>query len=222
MKPSEVGDYVKGDWVVRTKKTKTPAGNTRTEKIYFIETLLDGDMWDIWSSYDIPWKDSLWYLDKESEHQIMEIIKRRIQSSDPDTPVEEDEELEDLIEGWDDDHEIRRCLGQAMDSAHQDAYYEYYKKELRDTLSEYGQVTKMDYEGVKITIDVANFIDDYREEYLDEVMENCDEDPECIFEEGIGNGDIDKPKFSVDDRYEPDINERRFNEVFRDFLSEVN
>jgi predicted transcriptional regulator len=221
MKPSEVGDYVEGDWAVRTKKTKTPAGNTRTEYIYFIETLLDGDMWDIWSSYDIPWKDSLWYLDKESEHQIMEIIKRRIQSSDPDTPVEEDEELEDLIEGWDDDHEIRRCLGQAMDSAHQDAYYEYYMKELRDTLSEYGQVTQMNYDGVKITIDVSKFINDYRDEYIDEVMENCDEDPDCIFEEGIKNGDIDKPKLSVDDRYEASINERHFNEVFRDYLSEV-
>ena len=221
MKPSEVGDYVEGDWVVRTKKTKTPAGNTRTEKIYFIETLLDGDMWEIWSSYDIPWKDSLWYLDKESEHQIMEIIKRRIQSSDPDTPVEEDEELEDLIEGWDDDHEIRRCLGQAMDSAHQDAYYEYYMKELRDTLSEYGQVTQMNYDGVKITIDVSKFINDYRDEYIDEVMENCGENPSCIFEEGISNGDIDKPKLSVDDRYDASINERNFNEVFRDYLSEI-
>jgi len=221
MKPSEVGDYVEGDWVVRTKKTKTPAGNTRTEKIYFIETLLDGDMWEIWSSYDIPWKDSLWYLDKESEHQIMEIIKKRIQSSDPDTPVEEDEELEDLIEGWDDDHEIRRCLGQAMDSAYQDAYYEYYMKELRDTLSEYGQVTQMNYDGVKITIDVSNFINDYRDEYIDEVMENCGEDPDCIFEEGIKNGDIDRPKLSIDDRSDASINERHFNEVFRDYLSEV-
>jgi hypothetical protein len=222
MKPHQVGDYVEGDWVVRQRKITTPAGGSRTEKIYFIETLLSGDIWDWWSNVDISWKDTLWNLDKDSEHQIMELIKKRIQSSDPDTPVDEDEELEDLIEGWDDDWEIRRALTQAMENAYQDAYYESYIKELKDTLSEYGQVTKMDYEGVKITIDVSNFIDDYREEYLDEVMENCDEDPECIFEEGIGNGDIDKPKFSVDDRNEPDINERIFNEVFRDFLSEVN
>lgn len=221
MKPHEVGDYVEGDWVIRTKKTKTPAGGTRTEKIYFIETLLSGDILDFFNDYDIPWKDTLWYLDEESEHQIMELIKRRIQSSDPDTPVEEDEELEDLIEGWDDDWEIRRALTQAIDNAYQDAYYEYYWKELRDTLNEYGQVTKMDYEGVKITIDVSKFINDYREEYLDEYMENCNEDPDCIFEEGIKNGDIGRPKLSIDDRYDASINESNFNEVFRDFLSEV-
>lgn len=222
IKPSNVGDYVDGDWVVKQRKYKTPQGFERTEKIYFIETLLSGDMWDLWNSYDIDWKETLDWLDKENEHRIMEIIKMRIQSTDPDTPVADDEDLEELIEGWDDDYEIRRCLGQSMDSAYQDAAYEYYIKELKSTLEEYGQVTQMNYEGVNIRIDVAKYINDFGEEYLDEYIENCQEDPKCIFEEGVSNGDIDKPKFSIDDRYGryyPD--ERNFNEILKNYLSEV-
>jgi hypothetical protein len=100
---------------------------------------------------------------------------------------------------------------------------------LRDTLKscleEYGKVTEFGYEGVKVTIDLDNFTDNVDEEDLNDFFEKCEGEPSCVFYDimfGSGYGGyVDKPKFSVDDRWYPDINETYFNESLSERLSEI-
>ena len=95
----------------------------------------------------------------------------------------------------------------------------------KSCLEEYGKVTEFGYEGVKVTIDLDNFTDDVDEEDLNDFFEKCEGEPSCVFYDimfGSGYGGyVDKPKFSVDDRWYPDINETYFNESLSERLSEI-
>jgi len=73
---------------------------------------------------------------------------------------------------------------------------------------------------VIIYINNWNF-DNLSEDYYDDYMERCDDDIKCAFEEMIGGGDIDKPKYDPDDRWYPDINRADFNEDLSWRLSEA-
>ena len=78
---------------------------------------------------------------------------------------------------------------------------------------------------MKVTIDLDNFTDNVDEEDLNDFFEKCEGEPSCVFYDimfGSGYGGyVDKPKFSVDDRWYPDINETYFNESLSERLSEI-
>jgi hypothetical protein len=67
---------------------------------------------------------------------------------------------------------------------------------------------------------MEDYIDNLDSYWYDEYMDRCDDNLECVFFEMIGN-DIDKPKFDIDDRWYPDIDETYFNEMLSDYLSDV-
>ena len=78
----------------------------------------------------------------------------------------------------------------------------------------------MDDTGVTLHVDMRNYLDNVSEEYLDEILDNCDDDLKCVFDE-IKGQEFDLPNFSIDDRWTPDVNERFFNEMLEDRLSEI-
>jgi hypothetical protein len=55
---------------------------------------------------------------------------------------------------------------------------------------------------------------------LDEAFENCGDDPACVFNELMGEY-YDKPRFSLDERWTPSIDDDEFNSMLEDRLGEI-
>ena len=70
----------------------------------------------------------------------------------------------------------------------------------------------MSYDDVTFTVDVEQFLS-LDDEYNDDLYERCEDDITCVFDEMIGDGDINKPSFSPDERWYPDVDEKNFNEI---------
>jgi hypothetical protein len=206
--PEDLGRYVDGDWVYRRykRKVKTPAGHEieKTEEVTMFEIILAGDTWGLWDNYDVDWKSALdYHVNKENEQKIRSIV-RFIASKDNENFNEEEfnsTDTEDLINEWDDDGEITRAISNAIE--------------------EYGTIEKMDDSGVIINVDAEPYINDIDERWLDDYMERCDDDIKCVFEELVYGGDIDKPKFRPDERWYPSVDDRYFNEMLSNYLSEA-
>ncbi len=149
--PEEIRYYVDGDWVVRRWTDKS--GNKRETRLF--ETLLSGDVWDLFDNggYDGDWQAALdYYVDNENEQKIKDIVMKIAQNKNCDY---EDMSLEELIKDVDDNYDVRNALSSSMHDAEIDSYYNYYIKTLRDALSEYGEVLRLNDEGALIKIDLV-------------------------------------------------------------------
>ena len=206
--------YVEGDWTIRQSKD----ANGRTKKIGFIETLLSGDIWELTDGYYDDWKSALEYhADDENKQIIMDYLKDRAgEDFDP------NESIEQLIDEHDDNYDVRSALGSAHSDSANSSYYDYAMKQLRNALDDYGQVTKLNDTGATIRVNLKNIIDNmgYGEDEMDEFFEKCDDDTHCVFHELLGEY-YEKPRFYLDDRWSPDIDDGDFNAYLTDRLSEL-
>lgn len=212
IKPENVQDYVNGDWTVRKVKNGRDIG--------FFETILSGDMWDLWDNYYADWKVALeYYVSQENERRIRNMLVDIAEK----TGVEFDTELntEDAIKEYDLNDEIQIALSSAMNDAESSSYQNYLHETLKSELENYGKIVKFNDEGVEIEIDLTPFINDTDDEYVDEYFENCEDDISCVFNEMLYNGDIETPKFSIDDRWYPDVDNNEYNEILKDRLSDI-
>ena len=216
--PDDVGRYVDGDYVYRRykKKVTTPAGQEydKTVDVTMFELILAGDTWDIYYNDDPDWTSALHDVDKENDAQIRNILRKVAEREDETYNTEnfDNEDTETLIEIYDDENYIKRAIGGAVSSTESNAYADYLYKELESSLEEYGRVEQMNDEGVILHIDATRYFDELNEVYYDEYMERCDDDIKCVFDEMVGYGNIDKPKYDPDERWYPDINSDDFNE----------
>jgi hypothetical protein len=224
--PEDVGDYVDGDYVISRRKIKkrTPAGSEyeTTIETKLFETILSGDSWELWESGDIDWKQIVEYnLNEENSEKIREIIRE----SEGDEKDLDDRSIEELIEDFDHNWEIRSALTNAYSNMEADSYVNYLYDTLRDCLVEYGSIEKMDDTGVILNIDVAPFIRYIDEDVLDDRLENCalirNKEYECLFKELVGDEYIDKPKFRTNDYWYPDVDYNGFNELASEYLNDV-
>jgi hypothetical protein len=211
--------YVDGDWVFSKRKWTDAQGFKRESTSYFFETLLT-DPWDIWERHDnSDWKSSInYYLNKENEERI-----RGYLISLAENPSEyESYSTEELVEELDDDYNVRSAISSAVNDAEAEDYIDALIKHLESKLEEYGNVLKLNDEGAKIEINLQSFVDRHvDDESLFELLEDCGEtNSECIFDEIIGGWGFEKPKWNFDDRYYPDVDERYFNDVLVDRLSD--
>jgi hypothetical protein len=194
-----------------------------------IEDILNGNAWELWDNWDADWRIGLdYYINKQNEEQIWTMVKEYAQKHSMDI---NDLSLEEAIEETDFD-EIKDAIRQTINSAESDAYYDYIYKELKDTLSYYGDIKHLNDTGMEIEVNLDYFVDKaldegyVSEEGLEEIYTSCDEDTDqernsCIFSELLYNDYIDKPNFSLDDRYTPDVNHNNFNEILNDRLHEI-
>lgn len=102
---------------------------------------------------------------------------------------------------------IRRAVTYAMESDS----IKYYYKQIKDTLSELGEVLQLDDDKVKVKIDLSNFlttsqIQSYSQEYGDSLAE-------ILFEANYRH-DIDFPRLSFDDNFYPSADAKLINEYF--------
>jgi hypothetical protein len=214
MDVSEIGRLVDGDYVVRNY---TDSRGVK-RKIYFFETLLSGDYWELFDNNSGEWESGLeYYADEENKDIIWDLIKS---VTNPDEI--EGLSLKDAISEYDRDHEIRNAISNAMTACESDSYYVYTKGILKDCLEEYGDVEQLNDEGVRIRINLEKVIEDTNtdDDELDETFERCGDELQCVFFELLGTY-YDKPYYRTDDRWTPDINERDFNDNLNSYLGDV-
>ena len=213
IEPAYISRYVDGDWDVRKYKD----ANGRQRSVGMFETLLSGDYWDLFEGNGGDWESGMYYIDEENTKIIWDLIRSI-------TNPEEIEgmSLNDVVKEFDNNYEIRNSLGNAISSAESDSYYIYYKKALKSALENYGEVTQLNDEGAIIRINLQTVIDNHgvNEDDLDDYFERCEDRYECVFDELMGDY-YDKPDFSIDERWSPDVNENYFNEILNDYLGDV-
>lgn len=213
LSPGDITYYVDGDWTVRNWVDSR--GNKQKSGMF--ETLLSGDYWDLFDT-NSDWKIALeYYTDDENKDIIKDMLKQRTNPEDI-----EDMSLEDVINQYDDDWEIRHALSNAMSSTESDATYTYYYNALRNALEEYGEVTKLNDDGAIIKINLQDIINkaEPNEDDLDDMFERCGDEIDCVFREMLGDY-YDKPDFRIDDRWSPDIDEREFNNTLNSYLGDI-
>lgn len=226
--PDDVGRYVDGDYVYRRykKKMTTPAGSEyeKTVEVTMFELILAGDTWELWDQDNADWKSALeYYVSNENETEIRVMLRELAERND-DEFIEDDfngKDTEDLIEEYDDDYYIQHAIGNAVSNAEADDYSNHLYKELKDALEEYGNVLNMNDEGVTLQVDVSKYIDEVGETQFDEFLESCDDDIKCAFYEIVTEEYIEKPKWSTDDRWYPDVDKNSFNEMLSDYLQDA-
>jgi hypothetical protein len=220
--PEKVGDYVNGDYVISRRKVKkrTPAGTEydATIETWLFETIIANDAWELWESGDIDWKSIVEYnLNEKNGEKIREIIRE----SEGDEKDLDDRSIEELIEDFDHNWEIRSALTNAYSNMEADSYVNYLNDTLRDCLVEYGSIEKMDDTGVILNIDVKPFIEYIDDDVLDDRLEHCNDDYRCLFIELVGDEYIEKPKFRTNDYWYPDVDYNGFNELASEYLNDV-
>jgi hypothetical protein len=220
--PEDVGDYVDGDYVISRRKVKkrTPGGTEydATIETKLFETILAHDTWELWESGDIDWKQIVEYnLNEENSEKIREIIRQ----SEGDEKDLDDRSIEELIEDFDHNWEIRSALTNAYSNMEADSYVNYLDDTLKNCLVEYGSIEKMDDTGVILNINVKPFIEYVDEDVLDEHLDGCDDDFKCVFKDLIYNDYLEKPKFRINDYWYPDVDYNGFNELASEYLNDV-
>lgn len=212
---SDVNRYVEGDFPVATYKDKE--GNKRN--VNFFEAILNGSTHELYDPhYGNEWKTALqYYVDKESTVMLWDIIRKIANRDGVDI---EGMWLENAIDEVDDGRDIINALNWSIGDAEQDNYYDKVYKVLKSSLEQYGKVEQMDDEGVKVVIDLETIFDTLDEDVIEDVTERCEDNLDCMFNEILGDY-YDRPKFFLDDRWTPDVDEETFNNMLQDRLNEI-
>lgn len=222
IKPEQLGNVIKGDYVVRTRKYKTPAGNERSEKIYLFETILSGEHYDLYDNYHYAdWEGAVDYeLDEKNKSKIEEYLKQIVKNEIEDyEKVFEDNSLVELIEDFDKDGEIVNAIKNAINLAESNDYADYLHDTLRTACEELGRVIKLDDEGLEVEVNIEKILDDLGDDEYEDLMDRCDDDLECVWFEYMDQYG-DRPEFDLRDYY-PDMDSSTFNSYLEDNLNEI-
>jgi hypothetical protein len=171
----------------------------------------------LWGHDGGDWKSALYYeVDEDNEKRIKEYLTKLAKENNVDI---KDMSLEDMVEELDDDYDVRNALSSSKNDAQAGDYSNYLYNELKSAVEEYGEVIKMNDEGIMFDVDVEQWLS-LDDEWVINKIEEFDGDIAEMFEEMVWSGGIDTPKFNPDDRYIPDVNKEHFNEMLSDRLSE--
>lgn len=217
IEPENVGYYV-DDWSIG--KTTDSRGNKRDVRL--VDKLLSGELYEwIFDDFGDDWKTCIeYYIDDDNTERINEILKKY--AEDQSYKITEDDTIEHLIEELDDNHEIRDALIRPTRDLGIASYENYLMEQLKDALSDYGEVLSLDSTGANIKINLNDWIDKIglSENEVNEYMEKCDDDTYCLFHEILGDY-YEKPAIRVDNRWTPDIDHDRYNVELDYALDEI-
>jgi hypothetical protein len=219
LKPTDVGDYLKGNqyW---TRKYKNSEGKEITKRIGWYEQIMSDSVWDLAyeSDWGSDWKLALdYYVDSNNEKLIESMLNEWISKSGDE--VDEDMDLEDKLEQYDDNYDIRNAMSSAENDIASGEYVEYLRNTIKSALEEYGSVFEFNDESIKIQIDLKDF--NFSNDYLDDYYENCDDDPACVFSTLTSDDIIEMPKPRFNDNWSPDIDKTEYNQLLRERLNEI-
>lgn len=197
--------------------------NLSSDIVYNIITGDTYDYYDNWSyNYEDGWESAIdYYLDKKNEDTIIdEIVRITNYSKDEVTEKGIVYYLKGEDDNFDSDYfdNIKRAIVSAISDAERFDYENYLYKQLKDALSELGVVKQLNDEGVKIGIDLSDFltikeISNYMKELETEELEDVFYEAFAIYE---SDGNIVLPRFDIDDRYTPYASKEDFNSILSD------
>lgn len=199
IRPEDIERYLKND--KKWGKNKT-----------FYEVILT-DPWDFWNNYEYyeP-EDLMSEVDDENLEKIIKILSNQNDEDLRGTPIDE------LLD-YDNDN-VGDAIRYAANRVDSDAYGDYLYGVLKNALETFGKVIVINNEGVEIEVSMDIF-DDIDNEYMQNYMEMCGEDPECVFIEAIYQGDIELPEPRFDENWwNSNFDTRDFNEALSDNLYE--
>jgi hypothetical protein len=188
-----------------------------------VADILSGDAYNLYDNYDSnSWKTAVdYHIDEENE----KIIRNFLDNFSRENGIENndifDSDLEEVIEEYDTDDIVKDIINGAVSNAESDSYFDYLYTRLKNALSELGNIISLSDEGLKIEIDLGEIERGVNDETLDKMYNDCNDDPECVFEELKAYSWVDLPQFYLDDRYYPDINNSDFNDLLKDRLNEI-
>ncbi len=201
--------------------TKRAEDYVRGDYSNIVDDVLIGNTWQYWDNSEYAdWKYAV--ENELNDNNILKIIDL-LKQKNPN--ITGSENLLELIEEYDEDDEIKNRIRWSVNDAEANDYEDYLYKNVKRAFEEYGDVISMNDEGIVISIDLETLIsnNNISDEDMDEITERCgdDSDVECIFNELLGDGYIEKPRLDVDDRWYPDADRDNFNEILNDRLHEI-
>jgi hypothetical protein len=220
IKTKDIGDYLDGNryW---SRKFMTKEGQV-TKRYGYYEQIMSDSVWDLADGvgWGEDWESVLdYYVDRNNEKLIESMINEWISKSGDE--VDEDISLEEKIEKYDDNYDIRFALSGAENDVASGEYVNYLRNTLKSALQEYGSVFEFNDEKIKIQIDLKDYLDNFNEDEIDEFYENCNEIPACVFDELLNVDFITKPKPRFNDNWYPDIDKTEYNQLLRERLNEI-
>jgi hypothetical protein len=221
IKTKDIGDYLEGNkyW---TRKYKNSEGKEVTKRIGYYEQIMSDSVWDLADGigWGEDWESALdYYVDRNNEKLIESMINEWISKSGDE--VDEDISLEEKIEKYDDNYDIRNALSGAENDVASGEYVNYLRNTLKSALQEYGSVFEFNDEKIKIQIDLKDYLGNFNEDEIDEFYENCNDIPACVFDELLNVDFITKPKPSFSENWSPDINNSEYNQSLKERLNEI-
>ena len=208
----DISKYVNGGWNVSSYKDK----NGNKKHIDIFEHILSGDMYLDYNSYDGDWEMGIkYYLNEENKNKIWALLK--IKAKEENIDLEDD--LEDSIKELDYD-ELISILRDVINDCEANSYYTYYYNKLKNCLEFYGNVIQLDDEGIKINADFYSITKNLDQGDIDLAIDNTSNYDDALYEL-IQNETIEKPNFSIDERWEPSIDEKDYNELLSEKLDEL-
>jgi hypothetical protein len=221
IKTKDIGDYLEGNryW---SRKYMTKEGEQVTKRYGYYEQIMSDSVWDLADGvgWGEDWESVLdYYVDRNNEKLIESMINEWISKSGDE--VDEDISLEEKIEKYDDNYDIRNALSGAENDVASGEYVNYLRNTLKSALQEYGSVFEFNDEKIKIQIDLKDYLGNFNEDEIDEFYENCNEIPACVFDELLNVDFITKPKPRFNDNWYPDINKTEYNQSLKERLNEI-
>lgn len=173
------------------------------------------DLRDPYYGHD-NWKYWIEYINRKNKKTILDYISKKYPDIDTSS-----NDLEEIIEQYSFElDEIIISINKAISDSELSDYENYCYNQLKNTLSNWGEVLELDDTGAKIEVDIEQILDNVDAEYVSDALERCDDDRGCAFHELVSNGNIDKPRFYLDDRYTPTVSNEDFNLYLNDILAE--
>jgi hypothetical protein len=219
LSPNELGTYLQDD-TYSTRRYKNREGKEIVRRESWYEKIMSDDIWEsVWDTdFGYDWKSIFYIVNPENEKLIGSIIDEWISKIGDE--VDEDMSLEDKIEEYDNNYDIRNAITNAANDVGINEYIDYLRDTLKSALEEYGNVIEFSNETIKIQIDLKDYTSRMDEDTLDEYYENCYDNPSCVFNELLSEGNIDIPKPRFRD-FDPDINKNDYNENLMGRLNEI-
>jgi len=174
------------------------------------------DPYDLYyNDYRDSWKYMIDDVNVQNKETIIEYIKNKFPDIDTSSG-----DLEDIVEENKDElDEVIIALNQAIGDAEAQDYESYCYNQLKNALEYWGTVSELNDSGAVIEVNIDDFLDNVDAGEVEDAMDRCDGDRECTFHELVSDGNIESPKFYLDDRYTPTANRENFNEILQDTLS---
>jgi len=213
---NDLGEAPKTTFIL--KMDCNSVGSLLKENEDIAEKIVCGEFYEIYDSYfrseqeiidyildDINDKNEKLIIERISKItglSIEQVAETGIQYYLSEEYLQEDDSIEYDFSG------IFNAINRAYISAEESDFYDYMYKELKDSLSEYGNVIKMNDDGIEIEVDLNNYLS-YKE--IKEIAENLEtDDLEYIFNEEL-NRSIELSNFRFD--YSPSADYKIFNEI---------